>query len=214
MQYKWGDYVYTESMVTGKKTGIAGRIRRENRVLKTEAENLILVHCKGDSVYIFLFCELRGLSPNFYIHVSVSDLYIPRIGPHISSSRNGSSFVGTYNSLTDTWMWKLGLRARYSISGNICFEFLAFFLCSVYLQENKRHAKNPPKSTCKKTVKKTTHVQKKENSSMACLRRKKLCCHPFLLPFLFVFYFSSVVFVKFLFLLLLLRGTGRLHVSV
>jgi hypothetical protein len=45
---------------------------------------------------------LRGLSPNFYIHVSVSDLYIPRNGPHISSSRNGSSIVGIYNSLTDT----------------------------------------------------------------------------------------------------------------
>jgi hypothetical protein len=30
---------------------------------------------------IFLFWELRGLSPNFHIHVSVSDLYIPRIGP-------------------------------------------------------------------------------------------------------------------------------------
>jgi hypothetical protein len=28
-------------------------------------------------------------------------------------------------------MWKLGLRLRYSFSGNICFEFLAFFLCSV-----------------------------------------------------------------------------------
>ncbi len=27
--------------------------------------------------------ELRGLSPNSYVHVSVSDLYIPRIGPHI-----------------------------------------------------------------------------------------------------------------------------------
>jgi hypothetical protein len=29
------------------------------------------------------------LSPNFHIHVSVSDLYVPRIGPHtrISSSR-------------------------------------------------------------------------------------------------------------------------------
>ncbi len=53
-----------------------------------------MVHCKGNSVYMFLFWELRGLSPNFYIHVSVSDLYIPRIGPHISSSRNGSSILG------------------------------------------------------------------------------------------------------------------------
>jgi hypothetical protein len=41
------------------------------------------VHCNGNSVYIFLSWELRGLSPNFHIHVSVSDLYIPRIGPHM-----------------------------------------------------------------------------------------------------------------------------------
>ncbi len=75
---------------------------------------------------------MRGLSPNFYIHVSVSNLYIPRIGPHISSSRNGSSIVGIFNSLTDTWMWKLGLRPRYSFSGNICFKFSEFFLCSVW----------------------------------------------------------------------------------
>ncbi len=34
-------------------------------------------HCNGNSVYIFLFWELRGLSPNFHIHVSVSDLYFP-----------------------------------------------------------------------------------------------------------------------------------------
>jgi len=37
-------------------------------------------------IYVFLFWELRGLSPNFHIQVSVSDLYIPRIGPHISCS--------------------------------------------------------------------------------------------------------------------------------
>jgi hypothetical protein len=59
-------------------------------------------HCNGNSVYIFLFWEYRGLSPNFHIHVYVSDLYIPRSGPHISSSRKGRAFVGIYNSLTDT----------------------------------------------------------------------------------------------------------------
>jgi hypothetical protein len=48
------------------------------------------------------FWELHGLSPNFHFHVSVSDLYIPRIGPHISSSRKGRPIVGIYNSLTDT----------------------------------------------------------------------------------------------------------------
>jgi hypothetical protein len=37
---------------------------------------------QGKSHLCILFWELRGLSPNFHIHVSVSDLYIPRIGPH------------------------------------------------------------------------------------------------------------------------------------
>jgi len=90
------------------------------------------LHCNGDSVYIFLFWELRGLSPNFHMHGSVSDLYIPRIGPHISSSIKGRPIVGIYNSLADTWMWKLGLRPRYSFSGNICLKFSAFCLCSVF----------------------------------------------------------------------------------
>jgi hypothetical protein len=60
------------------------------------------LHCKENPVYVFIFLELRGLSPNFYIHVSVSDLYIPRISPHISCSRKGRSIVGIYKSLTDT----------------------------------------------------------------------------------------------------------------
>ncbi len=33
-------------------------------------------HCKENPIYVFLFWELRGLSPSFHIHVSVSDLYI------------------------------------------------------------------------------------------------------------------------------------------
>jgi hypothetical protein len=39
-------------------------------------------HCKENPIYVFLFWELRG--PNFHIHVSESDLYIPRISPQIS----------------------------------------------------------------------------------------------------------------------------------
>jgi hypothetical protein len=38
-------------------------------------------HCKENPNYVFLFWELSGLSPSFHIHVSVSDLYIPRICP-------------------------------------------------------------------------------------------------------------------------------------
>jgi hypothetical protein len=43
-------------------------------------EKINTAHCNENSIYVFLFWELRGLSPNFHIHVSVSDLYFPRIG--------------------------------------------------------------------------------------------------------------------------------------
>ncbi len=43
---------------------------------------VLSTHCKENPIYIFLFWGLRGFSPNFHIHVYVSDLYIPcnRIG--------------------------------------------------------------------------------------------------------------------------------------
>ncbi len=68
------------------------------------------IHCNENPIYVFPEKELRGLSPYFHIHVSVSDLYIPRIAPHISSSTIGRSIVGIYKSLTDThecgnWDW-------------------------------------------------------------------------------------------------------------
>ena len=37
---------------------------------------LHLLYCNENHIYVFLFWELRGLSPNFHVHVSVSDLYI------------------------------------------------------------------------------------------------------------------------------------------
>ena len=46
--------------------------------------------------------ELRGHSPNSYIHVSVSDLYIPTIGPLFSCSRICRPIVGIYKSYTET----------------------------------------------------------------------------------------------------------------
>jgi hypothetical protein len=38
--------------------------------------------------FMYSFPGKRGLSPNFRIHVSLSDLYIPRISPHISLQPN------------------------------------------------------------------------------------------------------------------------------
>ncbi len=52
------------------------------------------MHCKENPIFVFLFWELRGLSPNFHIYVSVSDLFIPRIGPHISLQQNRQTDPG------------------------------------------------------------------------------------------------------------------------
>ncbi len=84
-------------------------------------------HCNGNSVYIFLFWELRGLSPSFHIHVSVSDLYFPG-SVHIFPPAEKADPSWEY--IIRIWMWKLGLRPRYSFPGIICFKFSAFCLCS------------------------------------------------------------------------------------
>jgi hypothetical protein len=57
--------------------------------------------------------KLRVLVPNFYIHVSVSGLYIPTIGLPIL-------LLGIFKLLTNTRMLKLGTRPRPRsfISGN------------------------------------------------------------------------------------------------
>jgi hypothetical protein len=49
---------------------------------------------QGKSHLCFSFWELRGLSPNFHIHVPVSGLFIPRIGPHISLQQNRQTAPG------------------------------------------------------------------------------------------------------------------------
>ncbi len=43
----------------------------------------IPTHCTENPIYVLPEKDLRGLSLNSYIYVPVSDLYIPRIGPHL-----------------------------------------------------------------------------------------------------------------------------------
>ncbi len=47
-----------------------------------------VLHCNENPIYLLLEKELRGLSPNFHIHMSVSDLFDPRFGPHIFLQQN------------------------------------------------------------------------------------------------------------------------------
>jgi hypothetical protein len=92
----------------------------------------IYPHCNENSNYVSPENELRGLSPNFHIHVSVGDLYtvFPGLVHTFSCSRIGRPIMGEYKSLTETWRWQLGLRPHNSFSGNICFEFSVLCLCS------------------------------------------------------------------------------------
>ncbi len=84
------------------------------------------IHCTKNLKLIFPERKLRGLVPNLYIHVSVSDSCTPTIGPQTQYSKIGGPIEGIYKSITDTWIQKLGTRPRsfhVFISGNICFEF-------------------------------------------------------------------------------------------
>jgi hypothetical protein len=91
------------------------------------AKNNRICTLQQNPIYVFLFWELRGLNLHFHIHVSVSDLYITRIGPHISCSKIGRSIMGIYKSLTSTFTCTSN-----SFSGNICFEFSVLVLLSVH----------------------------------------------------------------------------------
>ncbi len=85
-------------------------------------------------------CAASVGSPNFQIHVSVSDLYCIQYS-HASvclfcCRKICGPIREINNSLTDTWMWKLGLRLRNSFSANTSMGFsLQFALCCYLTSE-------------------------------------------------------------------------------
>jgi hypothetical protein len=52
------------------------------------------MHFTENLICVFPEMGLRGLSPNSYIHVPVSDFCIPRIGPHIWLQQNRQTDPG------------------------------------------------------------------------------------------------------------------------
>jgi hypothetical protein len=61
-----------------------------------------VTHCMVGITLIFPEKEYRGLSPNFHIHASMSDLYISTIGPPFLLEEISRPILGLYKSLTDT----------------------------------------------------------------------------------------------------------------
>jgi hypothetical protein len=50
--------------------------------------------CIKNPIYVFPEMKLRGLVPNSNVHVSVSNLYIPRISPPILLQQNRQTDSG------------------------------------------------------------------------------------------------------------------------
>ncbi len=77
----------------------------------------------GSHLCTIMFCH----PCNSYTHISVRYLYISRIGLSILlHSYNWTEILGIYKSLTDTWMWKLGLRRNSSVQVIELTDYQAF----------------------------------------------------------------------------------------
>jgi hypothetical protein len=63
-------------------------ILSQYHIFELDTINIYSVHCNKHPIYVFPVKELRGLSRSFHIHVSVSDVYFPRIGPPIFLHQN------------------------------------------------------------------------------------------------------------------------------
>jgi hypothetical protein len=80
------------------------------------------MHCPKNVKQIFPETKLRGLVPNFYSHVSASDLYIPTISLQTQYSKIGGPAVGIYKSLAQIHDCR-NLDCVSFIFGNICYQF-------------------------------------------------------------------------------------------
>ncbi len=76
------------------------------------------------------FLGIARPQPQFHIHVFVSNLYIPRIGPHFPPAEKADTsweyIIRSQTHECGNWDWDPNIP----FSGKICFQFSAFCLCS------------------------------------------------------------------------------------
>ncbi len=92
--------------------------------------------CNENPIYVFLFWELRGLSTNFHIHVSVSDLHISRIGPHIFLQQNKQTDPGNIRNLSQIYECRNWETEHYNSVLEITVSFLGIHNWEPFILES------------------------------------------------------------------------------
>ncbi len=91
-----------------------------------EESLFVWLHCNGNSIYVFPEKELRGLNPNFHIHMSVSDSQDRSI---YFLQQNRKLIIGyVYKSIIDTWSGNRDWGPAISFLGI----FVSNFRCCVF----------------------------------------------------------------------------------
>ncbi len=105
------------------------------------------MHCKGYPIYVFPEMKLRGLVPNFHIHVSLTDLYIPRISPPIFLQQN--RHTGPWNiEITSVARWQ---KFRPKSSKGPQKKKLAERICGRILADYQKVAEKGPQKILKRS---------------------------------------------------------------
>jgi hypothetical protein len=107
----------------GLKNHFIGKFLFYKKIILSTASN----HCNENPIYVFLFWELRGLGPNFHIHVSVS--IFPGSATYILQQNRQIHRSQTH----ERGNWPCGPKIPFF--GIFMFEISASVLCSVHLEK-------------------------------------------------------------------------------